>query len=222
MPAARLARRLLMWHHVLAHPRVARRRTTRCAVRYLGPSHKDRRRRHVSRLARARRYHAFDDEEALLRARRAPDCRGEGHRLVPGANGVRSARARVPQHHRRSALDEDAAEDEREDQVPGSRSGRSRRRVLREHVARLLRHAARSRTARTCCWSRPCSTSKRAPGSAEQMQGLAGIDRLNVVPLGGAGDHARRLLGAHADCDAERQRPLLPVDEAFARGPAVR
>ena len=47
------------------------------------------------------------------------------------------------------------------------------------------------------------------------MQGLAGIDKLNVAAVGRAGDHARRLFGARPDRDAGGQRPLLPPDQAF-------
>ena len=54
----------------------------------------------------------------LLATRRAAARRREGRRLVQRADGVRPARARRPQHPRRSAQPAHAGADEHQDQVP--------------------------------------------------------------------------------------------------------
>ena len=85
---------------------------------------------------------------------------GEGRRLVPGPHGVRAARARRPQHPRRSALAEDAVDHEPEDQVP-----RELPAVRAERAARARRASTSSSTATrpTCCWWRRCSATRRIP-----------------------------------------------------------
>ena len=72
----------------------------------------------------------------------------EGHRLVPGTHGVRSARPRWPEHHRRCPQHEDAVGHEPQDQVsrvvPAVRAlgaPRARGRLLRDGLRQPL-HAA--------------------------------------------------------------------------------
>ena len=103
-------------------------------------------------------YERIADEDGAARSRGAPDRRGKSRRLVSGADGVRSPRPRLPQHHRRRPLAAHAAEDERQHQVPGIVPS-----VRAVHPARacrrVFRHAAPARRARTCCWWRRCAKS---------------------------------------------------------------
>ena len=77
------------------------RRTTPCAGAYLGPALRQRGDRARSSTAQDAPVRA-----AERRRRCSIGCRrraggGQGRRLVPGPDGVRAARARRPQHHRR-------------------------------------------------------------------------------------------------------------------------
>ncbi len=107
---------LLVWHHHMKQPRQPRRPDAQQAS-LLGPAFDpDEIELFLDGMGAA--YERMNDEAALLRARCRPARGGEGDRLVPGPDGVRSARARLPQHHRRSAVAAHAAEDERKNQVP--------------------------------------------------------------------------------------------------------
>ena len=84
-----------------------------------------------------------------LRADRRRPGGGQGHRLVPGPDGVRAPGARRPQHSRRRAESADAVGHEPQDQVPGVvpalravRAAGARLRLLRDGRRQPL-HAAR-------------------------------------------------------------------------------
>ena len=61
----------------------------------------------------------YDDFCELARRRRRAAGEGQDHRVVPGPDGVRSARARRPQHSRRRTQPGHAEEDEPQDEVQG-------------------------------------------------------------------------------------------------------
>ena len=91
------------------------------------------------------------NEEEIPGPDRRPDRRGERHRLVPGADGVRPAGARRPLHHRRRALAEDAVGHEPEDQVPRELPPVRPRGPERAGGGVL---SISTGTAPTCCWWR--------------------------------------------------------------------
>ncbi len=64
-------------------------------------------------------YERLADEDVLLERVARLMASEKVDRMVPGSNGVRSARPGLPQHHRRRALAAHAAENERQHQVPG-------------------------------------------------------------------------------------------------------
>ena len=152
---------------------------------------------------------------------------GEDRRLVPGPDGVRPARARRAQHPRRSALAEDAGDDEPEDQVP-----RELPAVRAGRAARARRTSGSSSTrrtrARTCCSSRRCSTSIACRSTDEQRATMANDpdlrNRVNMPRSDDPGRDARRLQRAAADrgrrpqpaaargcCEAFHERTGCPV-----------
>ena len=160
MPAARSARRSAAYHLHAGKPRrAAQRAATACAAptwaRASRRSEIERRLRGCRRALRDRAGGRHD------RAHGGRPRRGQGGRLVPGAHGVRAARARRPLDPGRSALAVDA-----EDAQPASVKYRESFRpfapsVLREDVGRLVR--ARRATRPTCCWWPTSCPSAAAP-----------------------------------------------------------
>ena len=107
---------LFIWHQLLGKPRQAGRRRPPARLA-LGPAFSDDEIRGFLD-ARGAKYRHFADEQELVRARGRAAGRGEGRRLVPGADGVRPAGA-----GRRSILGDARSRamqshDEPEDQVP--------------------------------------------------------------------------------------------------------
>ena len=156
------------------------------------------------------------DEDELLDSRRRAAGRREGRRLVSGPDGVRPARPGSAQHPRRSALAEDAGDDEPEDQVPRELPAVRPVRAAGTR-ARVVRHAARTRKARTCCWSPRCSEKHRVAVADEQTAadgrrpGPAPARQRR--PLHDPGHHARGLQRPRADRGRRAQPALLPPDD---------
>ena len=138
---------LAIWHNALGHPRSPEPGRDTMRGSYLGPEFSpDQIREYLD--ARGCKYRELSDAEwapaiAELLAR---EQRG---RALPGAHGVRPARARQSLDRRRRALTPDAVGDEPEDQVPRElpavRAGLPRgaaRRLLRDRPAVAV-HAAR-------------------------------------------------------------------------------
>ena len=176
-------------------------RLIRCAVRISGPSHKD---RDVRALldAKGARYHAFDSEPALLR--RVTDLLAEEKvigwmqgrmEFGPRALGARSIIGDPRSTKMQQIMNLKIKF--REGFRPFAPS------VLRERSHDYF-DVPHDHDSPYMLLVAPVQHDKRAPGSAEQMQGLAGIERAQRHPLGRAVDYARRFLGAHPDRDALR------------------
>ncbi len=151
-----------------------------------------------------------------LRPRRRTDGRGEGRRLVPGADGVRPARAWGAQHPRRRPQPRDAVGDEPEDQVPRVvpavrpvGAARTRRRLFRDAAGRGEPLHAAGGPGR-----RPSAASRRRPDAT-----LHGARQAEDLPLDDSGGHARRLLGPRAD---GRRRAARPVSTSCSRRSTTR
>ncbi len=140
-----------------------------------------------------------------------PDRAGEGRRLVPGPDGVRPARARLPDHPRRRPQPRDAVGDEPEDQVPRVVPAVRADRAARARRASTSR-CAPTRTAPTCCWSRRWP---RPSGCRSSDGGAQGLDKLKVirsdVPAITHVDYSARV----QTVDAERHGRALPADEGL-------
>ena len=173
---------------------------------YLGPGVLARRDRDLSQRDR-RRLHAAGD---ATRCRRVAGAAGrrEDRRLVQRPHGVRSARARRPQHPRRPAQSAHAGADEPQDQVP-RRVPAVRAGVLRERVADYFEldgdspvHAAGGAGA------------EGAADSADRRAAPAlGHRQAERAAVGHSGRHPHRLLGARADGDPRDQPRLLRPDQ---------
>ena len=133
---------------------------------YTGPQY-DRRARPRPRSAPAGFEPERLDDDAALRARRRADRRRRRRRLVPGADGVRAARARQPLDRRRSAAARHEGHPQRADQAPRAvppvravDPRRGDRRVVRAGL-HLAVHGARLQDARrtSATRSRPSTTS---------------------------------------------------------------
>lgn len=168
---------LMTWHQVLAHPRVA---APADSLRgsYLGPSHSD---RDVRALldAKGATYHAVDSEPALLQ--RVTDLLAEGKvigwmqgrmEFGPRALGARSILGDPRSTKMQQIMNLKIKF--REGFRPFAPS------VLRERSHDYF-DIPHDHDSPYMLLVAPVQHDKRAPGSAEQMQGLAGIDRLNVV-----------------------------------------
>ena len=147
-------------------------------------------------------YHRASRRARAARARRRPARRREDRRLVPGPDGVRSAGARRAQHPRRSAVAEDAGDDEPEDQVPGELPAvrADRARIGSAHAGSI---SSRVRRARTCCSSRRCGTSTVCPSTKRTEITMASdpgsAKSREHPPLDDSGGDARRLQRARPD-----------------------
>ena len=193
---------LVVWHQYLDKPRAGRRRARRHARRLPRPA----------LLATTRSGACLDRIGASYqRLRRRTSCseswreilaERERRGLVPGAHGVRAARAGRALHHRRSAQREDAVGDEPEDQVPrivpALRSG---------GAGRERSPSTSSSTGRSpyMLLVAPVREAAAHPHDARKQQQLFGIDKLNVPRSSHPGHHPRGLLGAHPD--RARARP---------------
>ena len=109
---------LFVWHQLLEKPRATARHAIARRAASSGPRFAIDGHLRASSTAPARRTAARRARAELLEQVVDLLVAGEDRRLVPGPDGVRSARARRAQHPRRSALAEDAGDDEPEDQVP--------------------------------------------------------------------------------------------------------
>ena len=181
-----------------------RRPRTRQQGSFLGPALHDRR--------DLRRSSTASGAHVPARSTTRPSCSSaspelladeQGRRLVPGADGVRPARARRAQHPRRPAVAEDAGDDEPQDQVPRDLPAV---RAVRAAGARRTSgsRSSRGRRARTCCWSRRCCDEHRVPDhrrrSARRWRTIPDLrNRVNVAAVDDPGRHARRLQRAGAD-----------------------
>ena len=124
-----------------------------------------------------REVHDAAGRRVAVRAGGRADGEGDGRRLVPEPHGVRSARARRAQHHRRRPQPRAAVDDEREDQVsrvvpPVRACG------AQGACGRLLSRWPPGPTARTCCSWRRCNEERRTAAGDESA---AGFDKLKVV-----------------------------------------
>ena len=168
---------LMTWHQVLAHPRVA---APADSLRgsYLGPSHRD---RDVRALLEAKgaTYHAFDNEPALLQ--RVTDLLAEEKvigwmqgrmEFGPRALGARSIIGDPRSTKMQQIMNLKVKF--REGFRPFAPS------VLRERSHDYF-DMPHDHDSPYMLLVAPVQHDKRAPGSADEMQGLAGIDRLNVV-----------------------------------------
>ena len=109
---------------------------------------------------------------------------------------------------------EDAVGDEPEDQVPGVVS--ALRAVGPAGTGRrVLRDAGRTRTAPTCCWWPRCARQADRRSARSRRHRRAG--QAQGGPLGGAGDHPRRLLGPGADRGRGTARPVPQADQQASR-----
>ena len=115
----------------------------------------------------------------------SPSCWPTGRSSAGSRAGWSSARARwAPQHPRRPPLADDAGDDEPEDQVPRElpavRPGRAPGRGAASGST-----STRGTRARTCCWSRRCSSDRRVPIDAEPRRTMRDDpdlrNRVNVV-----------------------------------------
>ena len=130
-------------------------------------------------------YRVYESEDALCDAVAELIAAEQGGRALRRAHGVRPARARRPLDPRRRALAQDAVDDEPEDQVPrvvpAVRAGGAAR-----ATSTSSSRCARTRTARTCCWSRRCA--RRSALADRVGAARSGLDKLNAGALG----HSRR------------------------------
>ena len=109
---------LFVWHQLLDTPADRRPRPTRSRARSSGPRSSDEAIRALPRRRGRRRTSTSPTRTRSSIAWRRLIADGQGRRLVPGAHGVRPARARRAQHPRRPAQPGDAVGDEPQDQVP--------------------------------------------------------------------------------------------------------
>ena len=139
----------------------------------------------------------------------------EGGRLVPGAHGVRAARARRPLDPRRPALAADAVGDEPEDQVP---------RELPAVRARRCSRSASPTTSSSTAHS-PYMLLVAPVASAGGCRAAAATSARSTIAragqpaaLGHPRDHPRRLLGAHPDGRRATDNPRYHALLARVRG----
>ena len=130
-----------------------RRQPTPCAASYLGPAYS--RRGHRGSAQINRRSVRCSDRGSADTGDLARLGGGRGGRLVPGADGIRPARARRPLDPRRSSLADDAEDAEPQGEVsrvvPPLRAGgaaRARRRLVRARLRQPVHAARRRRSAR--------------------------------------------------------------------------
>jgi carbamoyltransferase len=204
---------LMTWHHVLSHDRVPQPQDS-LKGSFLGPSYDNREIRAFLDSQRAR-YHAFDSEDALLD--RVADLLSQ-EKVVgwmqgrmefgPRALGARS----IIGDPRSTAMQQvmNLKIKFREGFRPFAPS------VLRERCAEYF-DFTNDHDSPYMLLVAPVAAEKRVPGSAEQMQGLSGIDRLNVVrsvvPSITHVDFSARVQTVTADANGRYYRLIKAFDE---------
>ena len=214
MPAARSARRSTSG--ISCSATTARRGRDRQHARVASRS----RRIAASSIARAARcraarsYTEYRERRRAVRGRRRSHCRRECRWVVSGPDGVRSARARRPQHHRRRPQPGAAVHDEPEDQVPRIVPAVCAGRAARSAWPTTSRWR-RTPTARTCCSWRRCSDDIVRTVNGEQARGLDKRERWSgrEIPAVTHVDYSARV----QTVDRERHGRFYDAGEAFER-----